>query len=186
MLSKVQASPRTSGIAPPAFSLLLVIVLGLEPHSVPGHGTGGTGGNQCLWQSLHLPETTTAATLEAASPMQPGATLPSLPQAMEQTLPLMLVGNKLDLQAGLPEAARVCAAQGQHLAMVSGLGQGLPGWQGAPDIRCSPRSTSPCSVRPAPRTAPTWWRPCCTWHGEEPCHPPCQLRAAQCPQWRNW
>ncbi|KAK2524452.1 hypothetical protein Q9233_009381 [Columba guinea] len=39
-------------------------------------------------------------------------------KAMEQTLPLMLVGNKLDLQAGLPEAARVCAAQGQHLAMV--------------------------------------------------------------------
>ncbi|PKK25369.1 hypothetical protein A306_00000360 [Columba livia] len=39
-------------------------------------------------------------------------------KAMEQTLPLMLVGNKLDLQAGLPEAARVCAAQGQHLATV--------------------------------------------------------------------
>ncbi|OXB62808.1 hypothetical protein ASZ78_008026 [Callipepla squamata] len=32
-------------------------------------------------------------------------------------LPLMLVGNKSDLRAGLPETAGVCTAQGQRLAM---------------------------------------------------------------------
>lgn len=75
-----------------------------------------------MWQSLRLPEATAAAALEAASPTEPRAALSSIPQAIEQTLPLTLVGNKLDLRAGLPEAAGVCTAQGQHLAMVSGWG----------------------------------------------------------------
>ncbi|XP_021263042.1 ras and EF-hand domain-containing protein-like isoform X7 [Numida meleagris] len=41
-------------------------------------------------------------------------------------LPLMLVGNKSDLRAGLPEAAGVCTAQGQRLAMVSSCFWGQP------------------------------------------------------------
>ncbi|KAM6058851.1 uncharacterized protein VSU04_009577 isoform 3-T3 [Chlamydotis macqueenii] len=32
----------------------------------------------------------------------------------------------------------------------------------------SPWPTAPCSARPVPRTAPTWWRRCCTLPGEEP------------------
>ncbi|XP_040562670.1 ras and EF-hand domain-containing protein-like isoform X10 [Gallus gallus] len=41
-------------------------------------------------------------------------------------LPLMLVGNKSDLRAGLPEMVGVHTAHGQRLAMVSGCCQGQP------------------------------------------------------------
>lgn len=43
----------------------------------------------------------------------------SLPQGTEQSLPVMLVGNKMDLRPGLPKTAEVHTAQGQQLAMVS-------------------------------------------------------------------
>lgn len=49
---------------------------------------------------------------------------PSLQQAAETALPLMLVGNKTDLRPGLPEAAGVSAAHGQKLAMVSSHSSG--------------------------------------------------------------
>ncbi|GAB0194340.1 ras and EF-hand domain-containing protein-like [Grus japonensis] len=38
-------------------------------------------------------------------------------KATERPLPLMLVGNKMDLRPGLPEAAGVHTAHGQQLAM---------------------------------------------------------------------
>ncbi|XP_040425843.1 ras and EF-hand domain-containing protein-like isoform X8 [Cygnus olor] len=64
--------------------------------------------------------------------VRPGATsCPSLQQAAETALPLMLVGNKTDLRPSLPEAAGVRTAHGQKLAMVSshssGRGPGGPG-----------------------------------------------------------
>lgn len=56
--------------------------------------------------------------LEAASPTR-ALSHPSLPQATEKPLLLVLVGNKMDLRPGLPEAAGVHTAHGQQLAMVS-------------------------------------------------------------------
>lgn len=67
----------------------------------------------------------------AASPPEPRAT--PLLQATERLLPLMLVGNKMDLRPGLPEAAGVHTALGQQLAMVSRYIPGPPGQQGPAD-----------------------------------------------------
>lgn len=47
----------------------------------------------------------------------------------------MLVGNKMDLRPGLPEAAGVRTALGQQLATVSRRVPGAPGQQGPADTR---------------------------------------------------
>lgn len=70
---------------------------------------------------------------------------------------------KCPCESGSQRSRRLCTSGGYE-----------SGWLIASEVMTLPflstpnRPTTHCSVKPAPKTAPTSWRLCCTWPGETP------------------
>lgn len=102
----------------------------------------------------------------------------ALQEVCPEDIPIMLVGNKCDLRRDGVNS--VPTSYGEKLAMVM-LMLTLTSFPFIPAfshlssnlfmvcfvlVFIPDRRTTHCSVKPAPRTAPTPWKLCCTWPGE--------------------